>query len=525
MLFAEVAAASEAVALTSGRRAKTELLAACLRAADPAELPVVAGWLAGQPRQRRTGIGWASLRGMPPPAEHATLGVLEVDAHLDEAAAVTGSGAVRARRGVLARVLAAATAPEQRLLAGLLTGELRQGAQAGVLLEAVAVAAGVRADAVRRAVTLSGDLPAVAAAALGGRLGLDAFRLAVGRPLAPMLAQSAPDLATALGRTGPAAVEWKLDGVRVQIHRDGHDVAVFTRTLDDITDRVPEVVEAARSLHAGSAVLDGEVLALQPDGRPRPFQVTSSRTARRDVAPARAEIPLTTVLFDALHVDGVDVLDDDGQRRRAALEQAAAKELLVPRYVVHGEADLTGAQAFAAGALSRGHEGVVVKALSAPYAMGRRGAGWVKVKPRITLDLVVLAAEWGHGRRSGWLSNLHLGARDPGGAYGPPGGFVMLSKTFKGLTDAMLAWQTEYLTSLSSRTDRWVVEVRPELVVEIAFDGVQSSPRYPAGLALRFARVLAHRPDKGAGEADTIDTVRGYHVAAEAASDGRHVGT
>jgi DNA ligase 1 len=518
VLVADVAAASEAVAATSGRRAKVELLAACLRAADDAELPVVVGWLAGAPRQRRTGIGWASLRQMPPPAEHAVLRVLELDAALDAAAGTTGAGSVATRREVLTGLLARATAPEQRLVAGLLTGEMRQGAQAGVMLEAVAAAAGVPADLVRRAVTLTGDLPAVAAAARRGAAELSSVTLAVGRPLAPMLAQSAPDLASAVDRTGPAAVEWKLDGVRVQVHRDGDDVAVFTRTLDDVTDRLPEVVEAARGLRARRAVLDGEVIALQPDGRPRPFQVTSSRAARRDVEAARAEVPLTTVLFDVLHTDGADVLDEPGDRRRTVLEQVADEALLVPRHVVDPGADaaaaIADAQAFAAGALAQGHEGVVVKALDAPYAMGRRGAGWVKVKPRITLDLVVLAAEWGHGRRSGWLSNLHLGARDPDGRYGPAGGFVMLGKTFKGLTDAMLAWQTEHLQALATRTTRWVVEVRPELVVEVAFDGVQTSPRYPAGLALRFARVLAHRPDKAAAEADTIDTVRTHHLAA-----------
>jgi DNA ligase-1 len=516
VLVADVAAASEAVAATSGRRAKVELLAACLRAAGDDELPVVVGWLAGSPRQRRTGIGWASLRDLPPPAEHAVLQVLELDAALDAAAGTAGAGSVAARREVLGGLLARATAAEQRLVAGLLTGELRQGAQAGVMLEAVAAAAAVPADLVRRAVTLTGDLPAVASAARRGATELSTVTLAVGRPLAPMLAQSAPDLPAAVERTGPAAVEWKLDGVRVQVHRDGDDVAVFTRTLDDVTDRLPEVVEAAAGLRARRAVLDGEVIALRPDGRPRPFQVTSSRAARRDVEVARAEVPLTTVLFDVLHYDGVDVLDEPGDRRRSVLEQVAEPGLLVPRHVVDPGADpaagIAEAEAFAAGALAHGHEGVVVKALDAPYAMGRRGAGWVKVKPRITLDLVVLAAEWGHGRRSGWLSNLHLGARDPDGRYGPPGGFVMLGKTFKGLTDAMLAWQTERLQALATRTTRWVVEVRPELVVEIAFDGVQTSPRYPAGLALRFARVLAHRPDKVAADADTIDTVRAHHV-------------
>jgi DNA ligase-1 len=284
---------------------------------------------------------------------------------------------------------------------------------------------------------------------------------------------------------------------------------------------VPEVVEAARSLGARTAVLDGEVIALAPDGRPRPFQVTSSRSARRDVEAARAEVPLTTVLFDALHLDGTDVLDDPGSARRAALEQVASPALLVPRHVVDGDdaPSLSAAEAFAAGALARGHEGVVVKATDAPYAMGRRGAGWVKVKPRITLDLVVLAAEWGHGRRSGWLSNLHLGARDPAGTYGEPGGFVMLGKTFKGLTDAMLAWQTEHLQALAERTSRWVVEVRPELVVEIAFDGVQTSPRYPAGVALRFARVLTHRPDKPASQADTIESVLAHQVIEAAGAE------
>ena len=524
MLVAEVAAASEAVASTGGRRAKVELLAACLRAADDAELPVVVGWLAGFPRQRRTGIGWASLRDLPPPAEQAELQVLELDAALDAAAGTTGAGSVAARREVLGGLLARATAAEQRLVAGLLTGELRQGAQAGVMLEAVAAAAAVPAHLVRRAVTLTGDLAGVAAAARRGATELSAVTLAVGRPLSPMLAQSAPDLPAAVERTGPAAVEWKLDGVRVQVHRDGDDVAVFTRTLDDVTDRLPEVVEAARGLRARRAVLDGEVIALQPGGRPRAFQVTSSRAARRDVDAARAEVPLTTVLFDVLHADGVDVLDEPADRRRSVLEQVAEPGLLVPRHVVAPEAraGIAEAEAFAAGALAQGHEGVVVKALDAPYAMGRRGAGWVKVKPRITLDLVVLAAEWGHGRRSGWLSNLHLGARDPDGRYGPAGGFVMLGKTFKGLTDAMLTWQTERLLNLSERTTRWVVEVRPELVVEIAFDGVQTSPRYPAGVALRFARVLAHRPDKAAAEADTIDTVRAHHLsrAPEAATEG-----
>ena len=331
-----------------------------------------------------------------------------------------------------------------------------------------------------------------------------------------MLAASAPDLSAALLKTNAAAVEWKLDGVRAQIHRDGGDVRIFTRTLDDITGRLPEVTAAAQALPVQRAILDGEVFALTPSGRPAPFQVTAARAARRDVAAARAETALQLTVFDALHLDGTDLIDRSGEQRRSALELAAGppgKDLLVPRFSVSDPADSAtraAAQAFADDALHRGHEGVVVKALSAPYSMGRRGAGWIKVKPRITLDLVVLAAEWGHGRRTGWLSNLHLGARDPEGTYGAPGGFVMLGKTFKGLTDEMLRWQTEALRALEVSASAWQVRVRPELVVEIAFDGVQTSPRYPAKVALRFARVLSHRPDKHASEADTISTVLSY---------------
>jgi DNA ligase-1 len=312
-------------------------------------------------------------------------------------------------------------------------------------------------------------------------------------------------------------VEWKLDGVRVQIHRQSQEVAVFTRTLDDITARVPEVVEAVRGLGVAGAILDGEVIAATASGRPAPFQVTSARVARRDVDTARAATPLGLTLFDALHVDGDDLIDLPGSGRRARLE-AAAPALVVPRHVVEDPEDpgeVAAAEEFSADTLARGHEGVVVKSLASAYTMGRRGAGWVKVKPRITLDLVVLAAEWGHGRRTGKLSNLHLGARDPAGEYGPAGGFVMLGKTFKGLTDQMLAWQTGRLRELAERESKGVVHVRPELVVEIAFDGVQRSPRYPAGLALRFARVLAHRPDKLAAEADTISAVRSHHVVEE----------
>lgn len=517
MLLADVAAASQAVAAVPGRRAKIDLLAACLRHADERELPVVVTWLTGQTRQRRTGLGWASVGLLPPTAPVATLTVREVDAAFETTQSLTGAGSQAARRAVLVHLLTAATAPEQRMLAGLVSGELRQGAQVGLVLDAVAAAATVPVESVRRAVTLSADLPAVAVAALhGGPGALAGFGLRVGRPLSPMLAASAPDLVGALGRTGAAGVEWKLDGVRVQIHRDGDDVAVFTRTLDDLTARVPEVVRAARSWPGGSLVADGEVILLGNGGRPEPFQVTSSRVAR--TAPSgtgdESGATLTTFLFDLLHLDGADLVDDPAVARRAALEGAVPAPLLVPRLEVRDPGDpdaVSAAGRFAADALHRGHEGVVVKALAGGYAMGRRGAGWIKVKPRLTLDLVILAAEWGHGRRTGMLSNLHLGARDADGAYGPAGGFVMLGKTFKGLTDAMLAWQTERLQQLAVSGNRWRVDVRPELVVEVAFDGVQTSPRYPAGMALRFARVIAHRPDKPAAEAATIGDVEHHH--------------
>ncbi|MGZ8650055.1 MAG: ATP-dependent DNA ligase, partial [Solirubrobacteraceae bacterium] len=350
----------------------------------------------------------------------------------------------------------------------------------------------------RRALMLRGDLGVVAAEAIGG--GSEALRaigLQVGRPVRPMLASPAAAIQAAMEKLSPAAVEWKLDGVRIQVHRDGSEVGVFTRTLDDITARVPEVVEAALALPVATAVLDGEAIALRPDGRPHPFQLTASRLGSTS---GRSDVPLSALFFDVLHADGEDVLDAGGAARAEVLAAVVPEALRVPRRVA---ADAEAAGAVLQDALARGHEGVIVKSLEAPYAAGRRGAGWLKVKPVHTLDLVVLAAEWGHGRRRGWLSNLHLGARHDS----DPGAFVMLGKTFKGLTDAMLAWQTEQLLELAVSRDDWVVHVRPELVVEIAFDGIQTSTRYPGGVALRFARVLRHRPDKPALEADTLAAV------------------
>jgi ATP-dependent DNA ligase I len=506
VLLRDLADTSAAVAGTSARLGKVGLLAEVLARADPAEAAAAVAFLSGELRQRQIGVGWATLREVPPPAAEPTLRVAEVDAAFEEVGRQSGAGSQAGRRALLAGLFARATAPEQRFLRQLLIGELRQGALEGVMVDAVARAAGVPVRDVRRAVMLRGDLGAVAAAALaGGAAALAGFRLEVGRPVLPMLAQTADSVDGALARIGgPAAVEWKLDGARIQVHRSGTDVAVYTRSLDDITARVPEVVEAALALPVTAAVLDGEAIALRPDGRPQPFQVTASRVGSRgDPAALRAATPLSPVLFDLLHLDGTDLLEAPGAERAAALAGVAPESLRVPRVVA---ADVPAASAAFAAALDRGHEGVVVKSLTTPYEAGRRGAGWLKVKPRHTLDLVVLAVERGHGRRTGWLSNLHLGARDPAG------GFVMLGKTFKGLTDAMLRWQTERLGALAVDDSGWVVRVRPELVVEVAFDGVQASPRYPGGVALRFARVLRYREDKTAAEADTIDTVRAIHA-------------
>jgi DNA ligase-1 len=505
VLFADLAATSAAVAATSGRRAKVALLAASLTdlaaTGDRRQIEAGAAYLAGEMRQRQIGVGWASLRELPPPAEAATLTVGEIDLRLAELGRVAGAGSQARRKALVGSLFGALTSEEQRFLTGVISGEVRQGAQAGLLADAIAAASTVGSVAVRRALLLCGDLRAVAVAALtGGEAALGEFRLSIGRPLAPMLAQAAPSVEAALAATGaPAAVDAKLDGIRIQVHRDGDEVAVFSRSLDDITSRVPEIVTAARALGPRTAVLDGEALAVDATGRARPFQETAGRAAR--LTPGS----LTPFFFDALHLDGVDLIDEPGTVRWAALDAATAPEVRVRRTVVESAPE---GQAVFATALDHGQEGVVIKAVGAPYDVGRRGSAWVKVKPRHTLDLVILAAEWGHGRRRGWLSNLHLGARDPAG------GFVMLGKTFKGLTDAMLTWQTERLLSLAVDRGDWVVTVQPELVVEIAFDGVQASTRYPGGVTLRFARVLRYREDKSAADADTIDAVRALSHAA-----------
>jgi ATP-dependent DNA ligase I len=509
VLLEEVAATSTAVAASSARLAKVERLAACLRRLEPGEVHPAVAFLSGELRQRQIGVGWAALRDAPDPAGSPTLTVAEVDAAFERIGRLAGPGSQAERRRLVGELFGRATAAEQRFLLGLLSGELRQGALEGVMVEAIAKAAGVAGAEVRRALMLRGALGPVAEVALArGVPGLRELHLQVGRPLQPMLASTAPSIEAAIERVGEAAVEWKLDGVRVQLHRDGDEVRVFTRTLDDVTARVPEVVEIVMALPVRSAVLDGELIALRPDGRPQPFQVTAGRLGSRlDVERQRLAVPLTLYLFDVLNVDGEDLIDRPGAERHALLAAMTPEALRVPRTVTSDPQAATG---FLGDALARGHEGVLVKSLAAPYEAGRRGAGWLKVKPVHTLDLVVLAVEWGHGRRKGWLSNLHLGARDP-----ETGGFVMLGKTFKGLTDKLLAWQTERLLELAvGPTDQWVVRVRPELVVEVAFDGVQASPRYPGGVALRFARVVRYRPDKRAIDADSIGDVQAIHAGA-----------
>lgn len=494
VLLADVVATSAAVAATRSRRTKAQALAQLLAApSDPDDLAVLVGFLTGEPRQGRFGIGWSVLASLEGPAAATPeLTVGDVDGALHELAQTTGAGSAARRQQQLGSLFSRATGDEQRFLVGLLTGELRQGALEGVMLEAVASAAGVGADAVRRAFMLSGRLPATAVAALsGGEAALADVRLELGRPVRPMLASPADSLDAALADTGAASVEYKLDGARVQVHRDGDTVRVWTRTLREITDSVPELLELVRGLPCDSVVLDGETLALTDEGRPRPFQETMSIVGNADGS------GLHCGFFDCLHLDGTDLLDLPLRQRLDALERVAGP------YRIPSVRDHSTAAALLDEALAAGHEGVVVKSLDSGYAAGRRGRAWRKVKPSQTLDLVVLAAEWGHGRRRGWLSNLHLGARDPDG--GPP---IMVGKTFKGLTDELLTWQTERLQQLADHTDRYTVHVRTELVVEIELDGVQTSSRYPGGVALRFARVLRYRPDKDPADADTIDAVR-----------------
>ncbi|ORM31831.1 ATP-dependent DNA ligase [Williamsia sp. 1135] len=498
MLLSDVVITSSAVGATRSRKSKTEAIAELIRGAEPADIEPVVAWLAGETLQGRLGIGWRTLVGAKATAAaEPTWTVADVDQILSALAETSGAGSVARRKELLTDLMSKATVDEQEFLIRLLTGEIRHGALEGVMTDAIAKAAGLPLDVVRRAFMLSGRLPATASAAIiGGAEALADFQLEVGRPVRPMLASPATSLAdahAALG--GDVSVEYKLDGARIQVHRNGDDVSIYTRTLNDITERVPELVELVRALPCDSVVLDGETLALTDSGKPRPFQETMSRFG----ASSERELLLQPYFFDCIHLDGVDLLDEPLSRRLAALDRVAPghriPSLLRP--------DLAATETHLDDALAGGHEGIMIKALDSVYAAGRRGKSWQKVKPEHTLDLIVLGAEWGYGRRTGYLSNLHLGARDADG--GEP---IMVGKTFKGLTDELLRWQTEEFPKHERARDDHTVYLNPMLVVEIELDGAQVSTRYPGKVALRFARVLRYRPDKTPAEADTLDAVR-----------------
>ena len=529
-LLADLVACADAVAAASARTEKIESLAELLRRTDGREAGVVAGLMAGDPRQGRIGVGWATVAALrADTACEPTLTVADLDAMLDGVADAAGDGSAQRRLDILGGFLARATAAEAGFVRRLLVGELRQGASEGVVVEAVARAADVAAASVRRALMLVGDLGETARIALTeGAPGLEAARFRLFRPIRPMLASTADGAATAVAELGRCSVEWKLDGIRIQVHRRGDEVRIWTRNLNDITDRFNEVVDVVRSLGVKVAALDGELLGLADDFGPTAFQDTMGRVGTRrrvdtsptgsesvravtaasctnrsmasDSSPTESEsVRVSPIFFDVLHLDGRDLLDEPLEVRLECLAGAAAQHR-VPGVVTD---DPDEAERVFAAAVEAGHEGVMVKAADSAYAAGRRGKAWRKVKPVHRFDLVVLAVEPGSGRRRGWLSNIHLGARHPGG------GFVMVGKTFKGMTDEMLRWQTERFSELATDRRAHVVELRPEQVVEIAVDGVQCSSRYPGGVALRFARVVRYRSDKSAAEADTIDAVRG----------------
>ncbi len=503
MLLHDVVETSRRVTDTSKRLEKIDLLSSLLRRATADEIASVVAFLSGRTLENRIKVGYAALRdAAATPAEQPTLEIRDVNQVLAELARVAGAGSDRQRRAMLNGLFARATQQEQSFLTGLILGELRQGALEGIMLEALAKAFAAPADRVRRAVMMAGDIAHVAQLLHeSGVAGLDQCDVQLLRPVQPMLAQTAEDVDEAITDLGEAAFEYKFDGARVQAHRSGDEVAVFSRSLNDVTQAVPEVVEAVRAMPGRDLIVEGEVLSLTPDGRPQPFQVTMRRFGRKlDLDRMRAELPLTPFWFDLVYLDGQSLLDEPQLRRFSELARLSSPDALVP-HTVTGDPAI--AADFLRGALDRGHEGVMAKSLGAGYAAGARGQSWLKIKKVKTLDLVVLAAEWGNGRRRGWLSNLHLGARDT-----EKGGFAMLGKTFKGLTDELLAWQTEQFLKIEIARDKYTVYVQPKMVVEIAFNDLQISPRYPSGLALRFARVKRYRTDKSADEADTFLTVK-----------------
>ncbi|HWM28272.1 MAG TPA: ATP-dependent DNA ligase [Woeseiaceae bacterium] len=504
MLFAMLVETSDAVAATRSRLEKIDLLRVCLREFAPDEIETGVGYLSGALRQGRIGLGPSIVRDAlgARAVSDSELGIRTVDTAFEELAAVSGKGSNLERKRKLQELFSRATPAEQDFLVRLILGELRQGALEGVMVEAIAKAADLPVRDVRRAVMLAGNPATVAEAAMTERsAGLDAFRLELLQPVQPMLAQTAESTDAALQSLGVAAFEYKLDGARIQVHKVDGEIRIFTRRLNDVSASLPEIIDVVRALPARTLILDGEAIALRADGTPHPFQVTMRRFGRKlDIDSLRKTLPLNAFFFDCLHVDGEGLIDRPAAERFEFLSNVVPADSLIPRLVT---ADAEAAAKFLEQSLAAGHEGLMAKSLDGLYEAGNRGAGWLKIKPAHTLDLVVIAAEWGSGRRRGWLSNLHIAARDP-----HENGFVMLGKTFKGMTDKMLAWQTERLLELEIGREGHVVHVRPELVVEIAFNELQTSPHYPGGMALRFARVKRYREDKGPEDADTIDTVR-----------------
>jgi DNA ligase-1 len=503
MLFVNLVETSRRIASTTKRLEKTDLLTALLKQLHPDEAEIAVAYLSGATRQGRIGVGYATLRAAQAlAAEAPSLEIVEVDRSLDDLATVQGAGSERRRRELLTSLFARATSGEQQFLIGLLSGEIRQGALEGIMLDALAKTSGISGERIRRAAMMGGGVSAIARAVLEkGEAGLAQFDIQLFRPVQPMLAQTADDVAGALNELGEAAFEYKFDGARVQVHKSGSDVVVFSRQSNDVTAAIPEVVAAVRALPAHDLILDGEVLSLDSQRRPQPFQVSMRRFGRRlDVDRIREELPMTPFWFDLIYLNGGSLVDEPQAKRFSELAKMAPLEALVPNLVT---ADTDRAEDFLHQALERGHEGVMAKAPESSYAAGARGQSWLKIKKPRTLDLVILAAEWGNGRRRGWLSNLHLGARDT-----RKGGFAMLGKTFKGLTDEMLTWQTQELLKLEIARDSYTVYVEPKLVVEIAFNEIQVSPRYESGLALRFARVKRYRTDKSASDVDTFETVQ-----------------
>jgi ATP-dependent DNA ligase I len=503
MLLTRVVETSRRIAETSKRLEKISLLSALLRELHGDEIEIVTAILSGRIRQGRIGMGYQSIHGAAvAPSAEATISLDEMDRTFHAIAQAEGSGSARRRSELLQELLRRATAPEQQFISEILVGGLRQGAMEGIMLEGLAKASGIKLDRVRQAAMLAGDVTKVARALLErGEAGVEEYSIRLFQPVQPMLAQTAEDVIEALDDLGEASLEYKLDGARIQVHKSGDDVKVFTRALNDVTVAVPEVVEAVRVLPAETAILDGEALSLKPDGRPWPFQITMRRFGRKlEVEKMRAELPIAPFWFDLLYLDGGGLLQEP-QRRRFEILKKLAPSSVVP-HLSTGEANE--GHRFLEEALARGHEGIMAKSPDSQYVIGARGGAWLKIKHVKTLDLVILAAEWGSGRRKGWLSNLHLGARDV-----EKGGFAMLGKTFKGLTDEMLAWQTAELQKIEMARDRYTIYVEPKIVVEIAFNDLQVSPRYPSGLALRFARVKRYRTDKVVEQSDTFQTVRG----------------